>query len=306
MAIADYFYEAMPENTELIWIERWESQKLFLPYAAYRETVRSRLDWKLEDLESWLFYGDDHTEEILQNDFASSSVNLQLNNYGAGVYFARDPRLAHALVREVRRQSDAEFKILLCRVVVGWCERKHVVRKKDVAFHEHRKPPDGSHSVTSHDMPGRKIEVFPGNPSTPAYPEYILTYKSPLQSDPYKDGMQLLTPSLSNREDSHVFNRYRRQYRPQWHLTQPRDENQDNLQEASHGSVAAKESTPWKPTCSSGFLELLQATAKPQSDRVCTAEEALKKSQPFKQRSPLVPEVHAKEVFASVFAMLHS
>ena len=43
-AIANYFNETMPEYTELTRIERWESQQLWLPYAAYRETVRIKLD----------------------------------------------------------------------------------------------------------------------------------------------------------------------------------------------------------------------------------------------------------------------
>ena len=42
---------------------------------------------------------------------------------------------------------------------------------------EHRKAPDGFHSVTSLDMPGREIVVFPGSPGTPAYPAY----------NPYRD-----------------------------------------------------------------------------------------------------------------------
>ena len=50
MAIANYFYEAMPENTVLSRIERWESKRLFMQYAAYKESVRTELvDWKLEE-----------------------------------------------------------------------------------------------------------------------------------------------------------------------------------------------------------------------------------------------------------------
>ena len=50
-AILSYLYEGMPEDTELCQIERWECQLLFLPYAAYKETVRTELEWKLEKLE---------------------------------------------------------------------------------------------------------------------------------------------------------------------------------------------------------------------------------------------------------------
>ena len=52
VALVNYFYEGMPEKTKLFRIERWESQKHILPYAAYRETVRTNLDRKFEELES--------------------------------------------------------------------------------------------------------------------------------------------------------------------------------------------------------------------------------------------------------------
>ena len=57
IAISNYFYEAMPGATELRCIERYESKQLFLPYNAYRETIRDELGWRLEHLESWLFHG---------------------------------------------------------------------------------------------------------------------------------------------------------------------------------------------------------------------------------------------------------
>ena len=59
-AILSYLYEGMPEDTEHCQIERWECQLLFLPYQAYKETVRTELEWKLEKLEAWLYiYGTD-------------------------------------------------------------------------------------------------------------------------------------------------------------------------------------------------------------------------------------------------------
>ena len=57
MAIANYFYEALPKDTCIKSIKRWESQQLYLQYESYRETARAELDWSLEDVESWLFNG---------------------------------------------------------------------------------------------------------------------------------------------------------------------------------------------------------------------------------------------------------
>ena len=83
-AIANYFYESMPGTTELHGIERYESKQLFLPHSAYKETFRCTLDWKLEELESWLLHGTDQLDEVLRVGFSSGHVNLALNKYGAG------------------------------------------------------------------------------------------------------------------------------------------------------------------------------------------------------------------------------
>ena len=58
----------------------------------------------------------DATTEVLKNGFSSSPVN----KYGAGVYFARDPRLAHRFIRDSRYQQNAEIQIVPSRIVVGW------------------------------------------------------------------------------------------------------------------------------------------------------------------------------------------
>ena len=125
----------------------------------------------------------------IDGGFSSGHVNLSFNKYGAGVYFSRDPRLAHFFLRQARQDDHAECKIILCRVVVGWCVRKAAIRNKHHLLRpEHRKPPEGFQSVTSEDVSGREVVVFPGNPCTPAYPAYVLTYTTPFQSDPYRDG----------------------------------------------------------------------------------------------------------------------
>ena len=69
-----------------------------------------KLDWKLEEVESCMFHGTDHVEDIWKNGFSSSQVNLNLNKYDAGMYLVRNPRLARYCIRELRRRSGAEFK----------------------------------------------------------------------------------------------------------------------------------------------------------------------------------------------------
>eukprot|EP00931_Biecheleriopsis_adriatica_P016667 TRINITY_DN12230_c0_g1_i2.p1 TRINITY_DN12230_c0_g1~~TRINITY_DN12230_c0_g1_i2.p1 ORF type:complete len:518 (-),score=44.44 TRINITY_DN12230_c0_g1_i2:137-1531(-) len=209
----------MPEGTSLCRIRRFESKQLYLPYAAYRETVRGELGWELEELESWLFHGTDSVEEILKDGFSSGNVNLKFNKYGAGVYFARDPRMAQFFIRRSRNDLDAELQLLLCRVVVGWCSKKPGIKNsKELLRPDNRRPPDKCHSVTSDTMPGREIIVFPGSPGTPVYPAYVLSYTTQSRVDPYRDNVGLLRLELpqSGRERSHVFKKYRLQYRPRW------------------------------------------------------------------------------------------
>ena len=46
-----------------------------------------------------------------------------------------------------------------------------------------------------------EVVVFPGSPGVPAYPAYIITYKTPLNKDPYRD---LAIMRLSDRLDALV------------------------------------------------------------------------------------------------------
>ena len=120
-------------------------------------------------------------------------VNLRNNKYGSGSYFARDPRLAHYFVRGARSISGGRSKMILARVVVGWCAKKQAVRSaRDLTKREHREAPNGFHSCTSWDSPGREIVVFPGSPGSPVFPAYVLTYKTPWQGDPYSPSAHLI------------------------------------------------------------------------------------------------------------------
>ena len=70
--------------------------------------IRDELGWRLEHLESWLFHGTDRLDEVLRSGFSSGHVNVSFNKYGAGVYFSRDPRLAHFFLRQARQDDHAE------------------------------------------------------------------------------------------------------------------------------------------------------------------------------------------------------
>ena len=101
-----------------------KSQQLVLPNDTYKAKLLGGLvDWKLEELESWLFHGTECLDDILREGVSSGHVHLMSKKYSAGTYFASDPRLAHYFARSLRSAADAhvEFKILLCLVAVGWC-----------------------------------------------------------------------------------------------------------------------------------------------------------------------------------------
>lgn len=92
--------------------------------------------------------------KVLQSGLSSAHVSLSSNKYGSGLYFARDPRLAQFFDRDARNlPPDAERKILLCRIIVGWCAKRRALRsRKEKEMPENRKPPDSYHSITSEEQ----------------------------------------------------------------------------------------------------------------------------------------------------------
>ena len=65
-----------------------------MSFAAHKQAVMAELGWKAEDVELWLFHGTDAVNLVLEGGFRSSHADLKKNKYGAGAYFARDPRCA--------------------------------------------------------------------------------------------------------------------------------------------------------------------------------------------------------------------
>ncbi|CAK8994206.1 unnamed protein product [Durusdinium trenchii] len=230
MAICSYFYEAMPEGIQVERVERWENQ-----------AVRVGLG-PAEEVELWLFHGTDAVDAVLENGFRISHAQLDSrhNRYGVGVYFARDPRLAHHFAQMSKSGKQTEIcQVILARVVVGRCALKAPLKdQRQLLRPEHREPPTGFHSCTSNSAPGREVVVFPGSPGTPAYPAYVITYRMPRDStrstslgNPYRE--QLLRVDFEDRASSQAFHRYQHH----WRATLPRELRAERAERADGSAV---------------------------------------------------------------------
>jgi len=230
MAIASYFLEGMPEHTEIDAIERWEHGPLFSAYGEYRDDLLQELGVPLktpakahsarESIEAWLFFGTRAVDNVLTDGFPATDLNNHDGKFGLGVYFARDPRLPHFVLQREGAHRQGTFQLILARVAVGHCFRQTALRKPgDVVKDKHCRPPPDHHSCTLNRAPGCEVIVFPGLGGTPAYPAYVVTYRTRLQLrvDPYEE-LALLRVGLAKSKVlwSHPFKQYKKQ-RPQWH-----------------------------------------------------------------------------------------
>lgn len=231
MAIGSYFLEAMPEGTEINVIERWEHGPLFGDYCQYSEEVifdlspappktPARANSKREGIEAWLFCGTADIDEVLTDGFPATDVNLHDGKFGHGIYFARDPRLPHHVLQRMGVHQEGTFQLILARVAVGRCMRQTALRRKrDVVRDEHCRPPPLHHSCTLARAPGCEVIVFPGHSGTPAYPAYVVTYRTQveLQSDPYEELAMLRATIVKSKVlNANPFKQYLDQCRPHW------------------------------------------------------------------------------------------
>jgi len=247
MAVAGYFLEGMPEHTEIEAIERWEHGPLFSDYCGYRDDVLRdlartpqnpvRANSAREAIEAWLFCGTGYVDDVLTDGFPATDVNIHESRFGLGVYFARDPRLSHFLLDKLGVQHQGKFQLILARVAVGNCFRQTAVRTpKEVVKDEHCRPPPDHHSCTLTRAPGCEVVVFPGLGATPAYPAYVVTYRSQLQlqADPYEE-LALLRIGIQKSKvlNANPFKQYKSKCRPNWsvgvcqqpHTSQPQTLN---------------------------------------------------------------------------------
>ena len=80
-------------------------------------------------VELWLWHGSNTAARECEQGFDVAYASLEHNVYGAGVYFARDPRLPHHFARQHPDPEDGAFRLLLCRVVVGIAATKRPIQR---------------------------------------------------------------------------------------------------------------------------------------------------------------------------------
>merc|ERR1719446_375537 len=118
---------------------------------------------------------------------------MTYNVYGAGLYFAPDPRLAHYFVEENRGKVGQVSKLMLVRVAagktgekkeLGWSGTSTTAWLQTLSKAENRQPPDGFDSATS----TSHTEVITFQDNT-AYPAYVFEYQADMLKDvdPYTD-----------------------------------------------------------------------------------------------------------------------
>lgn len=197
-AIKKYFYKYMPKSVQLNKILKIENRKLWPKYAGnvqgIHETNQLMFSHKCSP-ERWLWHGTDAKTlgMLLMDGFKTAYSSMTFNVYGAGLYFAPDPRLAHYFVRGQRGQRGQVIQLILARVAVGetaekdalgWSGNSKEQWMERLAKPENRQPPQGFHSITSKEH----IEVVTFQDNT-AYPAYVLEYIADdlMDAEPYTD-----------------------------------------------------------------------------------------------------------------------
>eukprot|EP00933_Yihiella_yeosuensis_P005330 TRINITY_DN109824_c0_g1_i1.p1 TRINITY_DN109824_c0_g1~~TRINITY_DN109824_c0_g1_i1.p1 ORF type:complete len:392 (-),score=36.18 TRINITY_DN109824_c0_g1_i1:112-1287(-) len=233
-ALADYFLKSMPEDVDLRHILRIESRQPWRHYKIHRNDMYERLqnhDDIVEHAEMYLWHGTDCSYDTVERGFSNAHTNLGFNMYGAGFYFAVDPKMAHYFIRNSRKDPSSECTVLLSRVAVGKCAEKkalpqhvsecrhfgktrscnfskcEILRLSTLRKTEHRQPPDGYDSCTSQD----RLEVIVYD-RYHAYPAYMFVYQcaSLARFNPYSNKDRLAKLNFDCRSDHTVdFESYR-------------------------------------------------------------------------------------------------
>ena len=191
--VAEYFYRCMPEDAQLLNIGRVESIRPWQRFQLCKQQLRSeweREGWGDDELELWLWHGSDAVDHEVHHGFQISHANMEFNLYGAGHYFSPDPRLAHYFIREARGKPDCTCRLILARVVVGWCTEKAALKvhvadckrpqslrcgfwkcrelvQKQLRETQHREAPVGCQSCTSKFR--TEVIVYRDEQAIPAY-----------------------------------------------------------------------------------------------------------------------------------------
>lgn len=154
-------------------VERVEHARLWGKYRLERDAVYGQTG---DANERWLWHGTSATDEVLANGFDNNYTSLKFNKYGAGIYFAPDPRLSDFFIRSARLlPTAADRRILLCRVACGSIGQRSAIpnSEMDAALKEieNRTAPAGHNSATG----GDHTEVIV-HQNDKAYPAYVVTY----------------------------------------------------------------------------------------------------------------------------------
>ena len=175
-------------------IERVENHTLWMQYSLERDKNGGF------EGEKFLYHGlnDDIVDQVCTKGFDTAYSSMEFNAYGAGLYFAPDPRLSDFFIRESRGRAGRK-RMLLARVALGSVGVRDALPKTSQADHlaalrqpANRQPPPGKNSATS----SHGIEAIVYR-NYQAYPAYVITYTMGQSwGDPYAD--QSLRQQLVN------------------------------------------------------------------------------------------------------------
>lgn len=205
MALSNYFLRSMPTDTKVLSIYGIQNDVTMSLYNVHRQRVEKDFllsDWDAHTVELWLWHGTEYVADTVTHGFDVSFASLDTNLYGAGLYFACDPRLARWFQWSTRDTPGKYSQLILSRVICGyvavrpriqlhhkncagtrlWCRdwRCIDVRRSELRMPYNRRAPSGYHSCTSE----HRIELIVYKDHH-AVPMYVFDYTSIAASDPY-------------------------------------------------------------------------------------------------------------------------
>lgn len=191
-----YFYRFMPRSAKLRKISSIANPALWHKYDGNLRGMQAanRSEYSNPcDAERWLWHGTSAGTLgfVLRGGFKTAHSSMEYNVYGAGLYFAPDPRLAHFFVEENRGKKAVVYKVMLVRVAagkvkekddLGWSGLSTKAWMQKLSKPENRDAPAGSNSVTSKSH--TEVVTFQDNT---AYPAYVFEYTADalMNVDPY-------------------------------------------------------------------------------------------------------------------------
>ena len=104
----------------------------------------------------WHGLNPDVLDNVLEDGFNTNYASLEFNPYGAGIYFAPDPKLSDFFIRSARG-SLGEKKIILSRVACGSIGVRSSIRGSQGQIHAALRDPKNRNPSAGHtSATGRK------------------------------------------------------------------------------------------------------------------------------------------------------